>query len=190
MPLESTFRELCDELRRLHDMLVALRLTVTEDPPVQGEAVLAEQLENSILDLMASLQEGLQHAGAALKATAHPIDLARARGSLAACQERFHKIETLYSNELACFERLKDLAALGQHRRGGWIPWARIVKEGIGLCRPPIEATRKALGNCWQEVAERTGTTSISVRTSNIGQKITNPGLPAGDSESARPGHS
>jgi hypothetical protein len=46
------------------------------------------------------------------------------------------------------------------------------VKQGIEHCRPPLDGSRERLAECWQDMAERAGTTSISVRTTNIGQKI------------------
>ena len=51
--------------------------------------------------------------------------------------------------------------------------WAGSVKHGLEQCRQPIDAVGKALAACWQEIAERIGTTSISVQATNIGQQIT-----------------
>jgi hypothetical protein len=170
--LESIFRDLADQLRKLHDMLLALRLTVVEDKPLKGEVALVDHLEDTILDLMGSLDESMKSAGAAQKAVGHPVDLDRARRALAGCQEQLHKIETQYVERLASYEKIKDLAAVARDRRGEWVPWAGSVKNGIERCREPLDGARKALADCWQEIAERAGTTQISVRTSNIGQKI------------------
>lgn len=172
MALDATFRELTAQLRKLHDMLLALRLTVVEDKPVKGEAALVDQMEDTILDVMGSLDECLKAAGAAQKAVGHPLDLDRARRALATCQDQFHRIERQYSNDLAAYEKLKDLAGLGNTRRGEWLPWSGSVKDGIEQCRQPLDGVSNALTGCWQEIAERVGTTSISVQTSNIGQKI------------------
>jgi hypothetical protein len=49
------------------------------------------------------------------------------------------------------------------------------VKQGIEHCRQPLDSSRERLAECWQDMAERAGTTSISVRTTNIGQKIAAP---------------
>jgi hypothetical protein len=46
------------------------------------------------------------------------------------------------------------------------------VKQGIEQCREPLDLSTKALAGCWQEIAERVGSTSVSVQTTNIGQKI------------------
>jgi hypothetical protein len=170
--LEATFRELFRELRKLQDTLVAVRLTVVEDKPVSGEAALVDHMEDTILDIMGSLDEGLKSARTAHKAVENSRDLDGARRALSVCQERFHRIEQQFSADLVSYEKMKDLVALGRDRRGEWLPWANSVKEGIEQCRQPLDAANKALAGCWQEIADRVGTTSVSVQTTNIGQKI------------------
>jgi hypothetical protein len=171
MPIERTFQDLSTQLRRLHDTLLALRLTVVEDRPLKGDAALVDQLEDSILDQMGLLDEGLKAAQAALKAVGHPPDFGQARSALTHCQEHFHGIEGQFSADLVSYEKLKDLASLGA-RGGEWRPWAISVKQGIEQCRQPLDDASKALAACWQEIAERVGMTSVSVQATNIGQKI------------------
>jgi hypothetical protein len=170
--LEAIFRELFSELRKLKDTLVAVRLTVVEDKPVTGEAALVDHMEDTILDIMGSLEEALKAARSAQKAVGHATDLNGARRALTICQERFHQIERQFAADLISYEKLKDLASLGSARRGEWIPWATSVKQGIEQCRYPLDGVSKALAACWQEIAERVGLTSISVQATNIGQKI------------------
>jgi len=172
VPLEPTFRELFSQLRKLQDTLVALRLTVVEDKPLAGEAALVDYFEDTILDLMGLLEESLKAARAAQKAVGQSPDLNAARRALTICQQRFHRIEQQFAADLVSYEKLKDLAGLGHARRGEWMPWAGSVKQGIEQCREPIEAARTALAACWEEIAERVGMTSISVHSTNIGQKI------------------
>jgi hypothetical protein len=169
--LEATFRELFRELKKLQDTLVALRLTVVEDKPRKGDAALVDQLEDTILDVMGLLDEGLKAARAAERAVGHPLDMDGARRALETCQNRFHRIEQQFSADLVSYEKLKDLASLGV-RGGEWPLWANSVKQGIEQCRQPLDGASKALAACWQEIAERVGMTSVSVRTTNIGQKI------------------
>ena len=172
MALEATFRELSIQLRRLSDTLLALRLTVGEDKPLKGEAALVDSLEDAILDLMGLLDESLKAARAAQKAVGLPLDLDATRRALAKVQESFHRIEQQFSADLVSYEKLTDLANLGSERRGEWIPWAGSVKHGLEECRKPLDGASKALAACWQEIAERVGTMSISVQATNIGQKI------------------
>jgi hypothetical protein len=75
------------------------------------------------------------------------------------------------------------LARLGSERRRGWLPWANSVKQGIEDCRQPQEAVSLALAACWQELAERLGTISISMQATNVGQQITLPRSRARDED-------
>jgi hypothetical protein len=170
--LEATFRELSSELSKLRDTLRALRLTVVEDKPLKGEAALVDDFEDTILELMGWLEESLKSTRVAQKAIERSTDFNGARRALTACQRHIHQIEGQFSAELASYEKLKDLAGLGSARRGEWLPWANSVRQGIEQCRIPLDGASKAMACCWQEIAERVGMTSVSVRTTNVGQKI------------------
>jgi len=170
MALETTFRELSLSLHRLHDALNALQATTGDTPP-QDESALAEGLENTVLDIMGTLHEARKAAMQARKAVGHPADLDSTRRALTACQERFHRLEQLFASELVSYEKLKELARLGNERRA-WIPWASTVKVGIEQCRDPLEQTSRALAACWEELAERLGMVNISVHATNVGQQI------------------
>ena len=172
MPLEETFQKLSTELRKLHDTLIAARLTVVEDKPVRGESALVDHLGDSILDLLGSLNEALKAAREAQKAVSNVTDLNTARRALTACQQRFHRIEQQFAMELVSYEKLKDLSRLGSERRGEWLLWSNSAKDGIEQCRPPLDGVSKALAACWQEIADRVGMTSISVQATNIGQEL------------------
>ena len=106
------------------------------------------------------------------RAVGHPPDVDSARHALAACQERFQRIEQVFAAQLVSYEQVNDLTSFGKERRGEWPSWVTSVKQGIEHCRHPLEEAGKALAECWQEIAERAGMTSISVRTTSIGQKI------------------
>lgn len=151
---------------------MALRLTVSEDKPLKGESVLVDRLEDSILDAMGFLEECLKESGIALQAAGYPGDMDRVRRALITCQERFHHVERGFASELVSYERQRDLATLTERRGGAWLSWGKTVKHGLEECRSPMEAVSSALAGCWQEIAERVGVTSVSVRTTNIGQKI------------------
>jgi len=173
MALEATFRSLNNQLKKLQDNLLALRLTVSEDKPLKGEAALVDRLEDSILDVMGSLEECLKHARVAQKAVAQTVNLDGARRALTICQERFHQAERTFADELVSYEKLHDLAELSLKRGGEWVSWANSVKHGLEQCRQPLDLASKALAACWQEIAERVGTTNITVQATNVGQQIT-----------------
>jgi hypothetical protein len=135
-----------------------------------------------VLDMLGTLHEARRSAVEARKAVGHPIDLDRARRAMTHCQERFHRVEQLFASELVSYEKLKELARLGNERRA-WIPWASTVKLGIEQCREPIEQTSTSLAACWAELAERLGMVNISMQATNVGQQITAPKLGVEDLE-------
>jgi hypothetical protein len=179
--LEATFRGLSFHLHQLHDALNELHITLG-DQPSDDQSAMADGLETAVLDLMGRLHEARGAALKAQKALGHPPDLDRARRALTLCQEGFHRLEKQFMSDLVSYEKLKELARLGNERRA-WLPWANTVKQGIEQCRQPLEQTSKALAACWQELAERLGMVSLSVQT--IGQQIKMPSQ-AGDGDPER----
>jgi hypothetical protein len=177
--LETTFRELSVCLQHLHDALNELQVTQGDKPP-ENESALADDVESVVLEMMGSLHEAQKAAVNGRKAVGHPPDLDLARRALTICQERFHRIEQQFAADLASYEKLKHLASLGRRQRV-WLPWTRVLKQGIDQCRQPLEEVSRAVARCWQELAEHSGTMSISVRNSSIGQKILPKGLEVSD---------
>lgn len=176
MALEAIFRELSKQLHQLHDALHALSITVGDRPEDHG-AALADDLDNTVLDLVGVLHQARKAALNARQAVTHPVDLDRTRRALTICQERFLHLEQDFAANLISYDKLRALARLGGERRGEWPHWAGITKERIEECRPPLEAVSLAIAACWQELAERVGMTSITVHATNIGQKISKEAL-------------
>jgi hypothetical protein len=179
--LEATFRDLSVCLHHLHDALNELQVTLG-DKPIDDESALADGVETSVLDMMGKLHEARKAALNARKAVGHPVDLDQARRALTVCQDRFHLIEQQFGSDLVSYEKLKELERLG-HERRAWLPWSSTVKQGIEQCRQPLAQTSAALASCWQELAERLGTMSISMQATNVGQQITMPRSRAEDLE-------
>ena len=178
--LESTFRGLCDQFKRLQDNLKALYLTVAEDKPLSGEAALVDCLEETVMETMGLLDGCLSCSHSAQKSVAQP-DLDRARRALNKCQEHFHKAERQFSDELVSYEKLRHLASIGGRRGKEWASWAGSVKYGMEQCKEPFDESSKALAACWQELAEHSGNTSIVVNSRSLGQKINVNGLSNAD---------
>jgi hypothetical protein len=170
MALETTFRELSLSLHKLHEALDALQIIVGDRPPEDGAAVVDEP-ENSMLDVMGALHEATEGARKAQDAI-HPFDLDCVRRALSVCQDGFHRVTQVFFRKLLSREELTELGNLGNERGGEWLPWANGTKEVIWDCRLLLEDVSRSIGHCWQEAAEHAGATSVSVRTTNIGQKI------------------
>jgi hypothetical protein len=172
MALEATFRTLFVQIRKLCDTLNAVLLTVGDQPPNRG-AALVDGMENTILDMLGTMHAARTDAKAAERAVTMPLDLERARHALAKCQESVRQAEQQYANELVSYEKLKQLVVLANERGGEWKPWAGSMKSAVQECRMPLEEVGKALVACWNELAERLGMTNVSVNATNIGQQIT-----------------
>jgi hypothetical protein len=175
MALEKTFREFSTQLRRLRDRLQELRVTVVEDKPPANDAIIVDNFEYAVEDLLGWLSEGLEAAKKAEKAAGYPVNMEQARRALSTCQEQFQRVEQCFTANLISYERVNDLTSFGSERRGEWPSWVTSVKQGIEQCRHPLKEAGRALGECWQELAERAGTMHVSVQTTNIGQEIKTP---------------
>jgi hypothetical protein len=182
MALEATFRELAVSLHKLKDALNVLQVAVGDKPP-DREAAVADDLESAVLAILGTLHEARKNAAVALKATGYPVELDQARRSLGTCQERCHRIEHQFTADLASYEKLRELTRLGSDRGLEWLPWANSLKQAIEECRAPLQAVSLALSRCWQELAERLGTTSILVQNKSVGQEISVPASVAADVE-------
>jgi hypothetical protein len=175
MPLEKTFREHSTGLRRLRERVRELRVTVVEDRPARNDAAIVDNFEYAVEDLTGWVDEALAAAKEAEEAVGEQVDLNLARRALTTCQERFRRIEKVFSGNLASYEKIKDLTSFGGERRGEWPSWAATVKVGIEHCVKPIDEIRNSFSLCWQDLAERAGGTNVSVRSTNIGQQIAAP---------------
>lgn len=163
MALEKTLHRFTTSLLRFYDRVGELRLTAVVDRPEKNYSVVVDAIEYAVEDMIGWLGEAVQAAKSAEKAAGHPPDLDQARRAMADCQERFRRIEQVFAANLVSYEKLKDLTTFGSERRGEWPSWVTTVKKGIDHCRQPLEDARDALAECWQEIAERAGATSISV---------------------------
>lgn len=178
MALEKTFRQLTVSLHKLEDELNDLHVNSGDTP--NDVSVLADRLEATIADMQGTIYGARRAALQARKSVNAPTDLDRVRRALTRCQERFHRVEQLFASELASYEKLTDLARLGNERRA-WQPWVEMVKVGIERCREPIEQASRAIAACWGELAERLGMLNISVQAT--GQKIAATGSKVKDLE-------
>lgn len=170
MALEMTFRDLAACLHKVNDVMSALHITMEE--PEHDEAAVADDLNDKTLELLGVVHEAQKAAENARRALGDPPSMDHARRNLAACQERFHRIEQKFSGELASYKTLTELARVGG-RSKQWAAWANSATRGIEDCRQPLEQASEALAACWQELAERLGTTNISMQATNVGQQIT-----------------
>ena len=145
---------------------------MVEDRPPRNDAVVVDNFEYAVEDVLGWANETIQSVRVAERAVQPPADVEKTRQALTICQERFQRIERVFSGNLVAYEKMKDLTSFGSERRGEWPSWVTSVKQGIEHCRQPMEEVRNKIAECWQEIAERVGFSSFTVNATSIGQKI------------------
>lgn len=177
MSLRTEFQSLYAQLQRLHDALLSLRVTVVEDRPLEGgPAMLLDAFGDAAEDMIGWLEESLRSAAPLAESKAdRSFDEERARQSLVFCQDQFNRVSARFAFDLVSYERVAELMRLARERRGEWRVWAGSVRESLDGCQQQMYDATHALFRCWQELAERVGMTSVSVRATNIGQQVTVP---------------
>ena len=170
MALQKSFRDLCTRLQELQEVLEAVNTTVEEDRPRRKDVVVASRLADAVLAVRGILEESRTAADEACEAVGHPLDMDRARRALTTCQQQFHRFAAEFSHDLASYEQMADLASVAHERGRDWASWVKVVKQGLGQGQALVEEGREALFLCWQDLAERLGTASVSVQNTSIGQ--------------------
>jgi hypothetical protein len=148
MTLEASFETVVLRFRILRDAVSSLHVTVVEDNPQTG-AALVDNLATIIEDLIGHLEAAETAAREGQEAVAYPTDSQKTQRSVVICQQSF-----------------------GHERGGEWRGWTNTVIESLKGCRQPVFEVDQALFMCWQELAERMGMNSVSMHSTNIGQKI------------------
>jgi hypothetical protein len=172
LAIESTFAELQHRIRALQEALEALGTTVDEDRPTRDDVIVASRLSDDLLAARGLLEEVLAAADEAIRSIGYPLDGDRARRALIACQQRFQRFAHALSFELTGFDRLDDLTSVGRERGRDWLDWVSVVKQALEQSRMLSEGVADGLSLCWQELAERIATTSVSIRNTAVGQQV------------------
>lgn len=181
MAIEAAFQTLIGKLGAARDAFASLRLTAVEDRPPRDAVLLVERLGNAVDDLQGWLEESAAAAGEAQQAVRHPLDGYRAREGLALAHERFIQLEYKFFFEGISYEEIDELSRFGRRRGREWLGWTGSVIQALDQCRAPLRDVDEALLNCWRELSERLGSSSVSVQTTNIGQQISAAALTAGE---------
>jgi hypothetical protein len=181
--IETEFQHLVGKFDAVREALAGLRLTAVEDRPLRDEVLLVERLADSVDDLIGWLDEARAAAGDAQKAVRHPLDGYRACEALALANDRFIQLEYKFFSAGVSYEEINELTRFGQRRGRECLGWTRSVLQALDQCRAPIRELDEALLHGWRELAERLGTSTVSVQTTNIGQQISAAAVAAGTTQ-------
>jgi hypothetical protein len=176
MAIEAAFQNLIEKFDAVREALTSLRLTAVEDRPLRDEVLLVERLANAVDDLIGWREEAADAAADGQKAVRHPLDGYGAREKLALAHDGFIRLKYTFFSEGVSYEEINELTRFGQRRGREWLGWTRSVVQALDQCRTPIRELDEALLQCWRELAERLGTSAVSVQTTNIGQQISGAG--------------
>jgi hypothetical protein len=172
MTLEGMFMDLATKWERLVEELEhGLLWSVMETKPDEEHA-LATHYVDAATDLIAAARLGL---AACQTAADGNTSLGQSGKSLLCCQQQYNSVVELFDSTMASYARIRKIKRFGSEKRNAWRDWAAQVCKAVERCRQPIDDLNRAIFNCWQEVADRVGTSSVSVQTTNIGQQITVP---------------
>lgn len=177
MAIEVAFQNLNQTLWRLHEVTRDLTIALREDQPNE-RAPAAQRWADNAENLHGLVYECKETAASAGKMLGASTDLYNLRRDLTACQRSYNGLVGLWLKELVRFERVEELAALGQRPKREWQEWTRSVRIALECCYQPVEETATALLGCWQELAERVGGVSVSVNSVGIGRQFNGSELP------------
>jgi hypothetical protein len=164
MALEATFQDLLRNVQGLRDALRQLSICFDDRPP-QEESYLVQQRGDVVVELLALSDEASGAAQECCHASGCPLDLDRLRRALARAQETIQRIERHFSAELLDYERITELRSFARRRRGEWPSWLTGVRASLEDCRKALQKVNGTLFQSWQEIAERVGVTSVSLRS-------------------------
>lgn len=170
MGLESTFRHLAERFLELHRKVMELQEFV-DCKPEYDDAAVADDFSDKTLELQGAIREARLWAKTALHSVLQTADGKASQRALGQCQEKFHQVEQIFASHLVSYEKLSELARV-RVRDPDWSSWGIRVRRGIEECREPLTDVRKAIASCWQELAERSGAISISVKTTGMIQNL------------------
>lgn len=170
MGLETTFRNLSQRLLKLQNKFVELQEFV-DCKPDYDDAAVAHDFSDKTLELQGTIFEAKGWAKAALQSAVRAADIDKLRRALVQCQAKIQHVEEVFGEYLVSYDRLKELERV-RSRNPDWSSWGRKVRETIEECRDPLARVSKAIGLCWEELAERSGIINVSVRTTGVVQNL------------------
>lgn len=174
MTLATAFSDLGKQLGTLRESVVGLRLAAVEDRPKRRgwEPELIRKLGVAADDIQGYLEHALMAAKEGRQAVEEGMDLERVRRALVDCQTWFHSFVRTFSADLYSYGPLVDLSEFEKRREREWREWATVVQTTLGDCQGQALGVNQTLFECWQELVERAGSTSVSVKATSIGKQV------------------
>jgi hypothetical protein len=168
MTMQAAFAGVVERLDELFRVMECVHWAVVEGRAPAHAHVMANRLENTACDLLGRLRDAHDAAEAGRLAWIDQADVASARQSLIECQQHACEVIQTLMCEVLSIDTLKALDELASEAPH-WATWVRGVEDALDRCRQPAAGATLVLFQCWQELTDRIGGISISVRTQATG---------------------
>jgi hypothetical protein len=167
MALEKTFTELQEQLNQLHEGIH--HLSFAADAPHPDANELAETLRDQAFKLVGLTLGAIEGAATCRQAAAPPGDISQLGQGLVAVHLGVNDIAEVFWTGVASREVTGELITLARRKDEDWRGWTLGVGQAVERCQAPLINVMDWLASCWEEILEHAASTSISVKTTNVG---------------------
>ena len=140
-------------LQSLNEELQSLHLMIVEDKPLKDCVLLVDQLGNTTEDFIGWCEEAILRTSLARRAAEAESDCHKVGPALGEAHERLLQLDLRFHSDLASYQRISELLALGYEKKGEWADWSETVMAGIERCQPLIANCQRAILQAWQELS-------------------------------------
>ncbi|HET9661189.1 MAG TPA: hypothetical protein VFP05_12715 [Thermomicrobiales bacterium] len=176
MTLISTFAELDRASTQLDQVYGNFLWAVVQAKPESGDgSAMVDHWEDAAQDTAGLAREICVAAREGRPMANARFDPVAAQQALLICQQRFDPLWLRHCADLMAFERRQALWSMSR-KGGAWAQWAEGVVDALDRCLPALYELSCAISHSWEELVDRQGLVSVSVRTSVTGQDFRNSG--------------
>jgi hypothetical protein len=172
MALQAAFQDVHAKLKALLDVEWLELQWAVEARSSSIDHHLTNRLDDLVRDLQGLIKDGLFEAEIGAAASGQPPDIGASGRALLECQKDVNEIVAKFWTEAGSYRPIADLIGLGEERSTEWRVWTYGVLNVLDRWHEPVHHLTGAVIHCWEELLEHLGTTSISVKATNIGQQI------------------
>jgi len=167
MPLEKTFVELQEQLSQCHEAISHLGFALDAVRPAPNE--LADGLRDKAPDLVDLSLVAIENAAICRRAATPPAQIAELGRSLVSTHADVNRLARKLWTTAGSHEAMTELFMLGRRQDQDWRGWTLGVRQAVDRCQGPLFAAMDSLTGCWQEILEHSTSSSISIKTTNVG---------------------
>lgn len=170
MTLVSMFADLGRAATELDQVYGNLLWAVVQAKPESGNgSAVVDHWEDAAQDAAGLAHDICAAARNGRQAEGGRFDPVVAHQALLICQQRFDLLWLRHCVDLLAFDRRQDLLSVSQ-QGGDWAQWMNGVVDALDRCLPALYELSRAVSSSWEELVDRQGLVSVSVRTSVTGQ--------------------